>query len=198
MGRLFAALFRLFLSVPGVVVLAALDSSLVFFFPLGIDVVVILVSARSEETAWLVPALATVGSLAGAAVTFWIGRTIGEHGLGRVIDSRRVARVKQRVTRSAAASIAALALIPPPFPFTPFILTSGALDVSRPVFFGTLAAARLARFGVESWLARLYGGRILVWMESETFELAIASFIVIALAGTAVSAWRLVRSVRRR
>jgi membrane protein YqaA with SNARE-associated domain len=193
----FAAIFRLFLSVPGVAVLAALDSSLVFFLPLGIDVVVILMSARSEEAAWLVPALATAGSLAGAAMTFWIGRRLGERGLERVIGSRRIGRVKRRVTGAAAVSVAMLGVVPPPFPFTAFVLTSGAFDVSRPAFFGTLAAARLARFGAESWLARLYGRRILTWMDSEAFELAVACFIAIALGGTAFSAWRLVRSVRR-
>lgn len=70
--------------------------------------------ARSEETAWLVPVLATMASLAGAAVTFWIGRTIGEHGLERMIGGRRLARVKQRVKGRAAVTIAALALVPPP------------------------------------------------------------------------------------
>jgi membrane protein YqaA with SNARE-associated domain len=197
MAGAFAALFRLFLSIPGVPILAALDSSLVFFFPFGIDVVVILMSARSAERAWLIPLLATLGSVAGAAVTFWIGRKIGETGLKRVVGDRRVARVKRKVTDSAAVSIAVLALIPPPFPFTPFVLTSGALDVSRAVFFGTLAAARLARFGVESWMARLYGRRILLWMESDAFELTVAIFIAVAVAGSAFSAWRLARSVRR-
>jgi membrane protein YqaA with SNARE-associated domain len=194
----FAALFRLFLSVPGVAVLAALDSSLVFFFPLGIDVVVILMSARERHLWWLIPIVATAGSLAGAAVTFWIGRKIGEHGLARLIARSKLTRVKQRVKEGAAITVAALAIIPPPFPFTPFVLTSGAFDVRPTVFFGTLAAARLVRFGLESWLARLYGRRLLAWMESDLFEATVAGFIALAFVGTAVSAWRVARSVRRR
>ena len=72
----------------GVVVLAALDSTLFFSLPLGIDAVVVLLSARLKELAWIVPLLATAGSLAGAWLTFWMGRKIGEkpvlHHLARV------------------------------------------------------------------------------------------------------------------
>jgi membrane protein YqaA with SNARE-associated domain len=193
----FAALFQLFLSLPGLAVLAALDSSLIFFFPLGIDVVVVLMTARERDAARLIPLIATAGSLAGAAVTFWIGRKIGEHGLERVVSKRRLSRMKRRIRGRAAVSIAMLALAPPPFPFTPFILTSGALDVSRAAFFGTLAAARLLRFGVEAWLATLYGRQIVSWMASDAFERTVAAFTVIAIAGTAWSVWRLARRAGR-
>lgn len=53
----------------GVAVLAALDSSLVFFMPFGVDALVIYLAARDEALFWLYPLLATAGSLAGAAVT---------------------------------------------------------------------------------------------------------------------------------
>src|SRR3954464_3064746 len=101
-----------------------LDASMVFFLPLGIDFVVILMTARKPELFWLYALLATLGSVIGAGLTFWIGRKVGEHGLSRFIKPSRLKRVEQRVSQKAAVSVAALAIIPPPFPFTAFVLTS--------------------------------------------------------------------------
>ncbi len=50
MRALLTALLRHFLTPPGLVVLGALDSSLIFFLPLGIDFAVIILSARTPES----------------------------------------------------------------------------------------------------------------------------------------------------
>jgi hypothetical protein len=46
MRSLFYSFLGYFLTAPGLVVLAALDSSMIFFLPLGIDFAVIVLSAR--------------------------------------------------------------------------------------------------------------------------------------------------------
>ena len=91
MRSLFSFLLGYFLSPAGVLVLAALDSSLIFFLPLGIDFVVIILSARKPELFWLYALLATAGALVGAAVTYWIGRKIGEHAVRSVMQPATVA-----------------------------------------------------------------------------------------------------------
>ena len=63
----------LFASPVGVVVLAALDSTMFFSLPFGIDAAVIILAARLQTLWWVVPILATFGSVAGAALTFWMG-----------------------------------------------------------------------------------------------------------------------------
>jgi membrane protein YqaA with SNARE-associated domain len=78
-------LVALFASPLGVFVLAALDGTLFFSLPFGIDAVVIILSARLHGRAWLVPLLATAGSLTGAALTFWMGVKIGDAGLERYV-----------------------------------------------------------------------------------------------------------------
>jgi hypothetical protein len=55
-----------FASPAGIVVLAALDSTVFFSLPFGIDAAVIVLAARLETLAWMVPVLATIGSVAGA------------------------------------------------------------------------------------------------------------------------------------
>ena len=197
MSGAFAALFRLFLTPLGLPILAALDSTVIFFFPFGLDLALVLMTARNTSLAWLYPLLATVGSVAGAAFTYWLGREIGEHGIERFVDRRRFERVKKRMGAKAAISSGFLALIPPPFPFTAFILAGGACDVGFRPFLASFAVARLIRGAIVSGLAVLYGRQIVRWMESDTFEVIVGAFIVVALAGTAYSAWRVIRSSRR-
>src|SRR4051812_10993145 len=160
-----------------------LDASMVFFLPLGIDFVVILMAARKPELFWLYALLATLGSVLGAAGTFWIGKKAGEKGLTRFVHPKRLERVKARVDRGAFV-VAGLGLIPPPFPFTPFVLASGALGMNGWVFLGTLAAVRVFRFGVEAALASHYGSQILRWMKTPMFTGIVGVFIALALIGT--------------
>jgi membrane protein YqaA with SNARE-associated domain len=196
MRGLFYSFLGYFLTLPGVVVMGALDSSLVFFLPLGIDFVVILLAARRPELFWLYAMLATVGSLIGAAGTFWIGRKVGEHGLSKLVKASRLERIQKRVGDSAAVTVAALAIIPPPFPFTAFVLTSGAWRVNVWMFFVTLAGVRTARFMVEGALAAYYGRALLAWMQSPTFKIAVGAMAAIAVIGTIVSAIAVYRSTR--
>jgi membrane protein YqaA with SNARE-associated domain len=185
-----------FASIGGVVVLGALDSTLFFSLPFGIDAVVIILAAQLGEDAWLVPLLATGGSLAGAWLTFWMGIQIGEKGLDRYISKRRLEGIRGRVRRSGALALAVLDLIPPPFPFTPFVLAAGALEVRTSTFFVTLAACRLLRFGVEAAFAKKYGTQILRWLESDIVRGIVSVCMILAIALTAVSIGQLVRSTR--
>jgi membrane protein YqaA with SNARE-associated domain len=188
-----SSLFSFFLSSWGVFLLAALDSSVLFSLPFGIDAAVVILAARAGQSFWLYPLLADAGSLLGAAVTFWMGVKVGEAGLERYIAPPRLKKVRARVRTKGAVALAVLDLIPPPFPFTPFILVSGALKVSRKKFFGTLAIVRLVRFGGEAILAQVYGQSIIVWMESPTVQTIVTIAIIGAILGGAYSAIALFR-----
>lgn len=193
LGRLFGT----FASASGVLLLGILDSTLVFFLPLGIDAVVILLAARNPSRAWLYPLLAASGAVIGSAITYWAGRKLGEHGLARFVPAARLASIRTSLRRHGAFTVAALALIPPPFPFTPFVLTAGALHFSRLRLFPLLGLARLARFGVEAALAVKYGGALTDWMASDTFKVAVGAFVAVAVVGTAVSVGWVWRRSRR-
>ena len=189
-------IIALFASPLGVVVLAALDSTLFFSLPLGIDAAVVILAARLRDLWWLVPLLATAGSLAGAALTFWMGVKIGERGLDRWVPEKRLDQIHDRVRQKGAVALAVLDLIPPPFPFTLFMLAAGALEVDARVFFFTLVACRIFRFGLEAVLAIVYGRRILSWLDSDLFHDIVAFFIVLAIVLTTMSVVKIVRSTR--
>ena len=186
----------LFVSPIGLVVLAALDSTIFFSLPFGIDAAVILLAARDRAMAWSVPLLATAGSVAGAALSFWMGGKIGENGLERYVKPRRLNSIRKRVRNTGAIALAVLDLIPPPFPFTVFVLAAGALEVNTATFFVTLTICRIVRFGVEALLAVIYGRHILAWLESNTFHDIVAVCMVFAIVASAVSIVRLVRASR--
>jgi membrane protein YqaA with SNARE-associated domain len=189
-------ILSLFASPFGVVILGALDSTLFFSLPFGIDVAVVLLAARLHDRWWIVPVLATAGSTVGAALTFWMGEVIGEKGLDRWVPVRRLEQIRARIRRSGAVALAVLDLIPPPFPFTPFVLAAGALEVKRNTFFITLVICRLFRFGLEAVLAVVYGSSIVAWMDSDIFHDVALFFIVAAMVLTTVSLVRLARSTK--
>jgi membrane protein YqaA with SNARE-associated domain len=188
--------FGFFLSWWGTFLLAVLDTSMVFVLPFGIDAVVIYLAARDEDLFWLYPLVATAGSLTGAAATYWLGRKLGDAGLSRVVSERRLEGIRRRVRERGAAAMGLSALVPPPFPVKPFVLTCGALGVNRWVFFSTFGALRLVRFGAEAGLARRYGDSVLAVLQSDWFQTVVIAIIVVAIAGTTVSALMLWRKAR--
>lgn len=197
MRSFFESVMGYFLTPWGLVLLGVLDSSVVFFLPLGIDFVVIILTAREPQLFWLYALLATIGSVAGVAVTFWIGRKVGEHGLSRFMRESTRARVQQRLEHGGAVTIAALGAVPPPFPFTAFVLASGAGRVNPWTFLSALTVVRLIRFMVEAALAVRFGSGILTWMESTTFTVVVIGIAVVAVVGTIVSAVVVYRKVRQ-
>jgi membrane protein YqaA with SNARE-associated domain len=183
----------------GIIVLAALDSMPGFYLPLGIDVAVVILAARLRRFWWAVPLVATAGSVAGAALTFWVGAKAGEKGLDRYVSQNRLASIRSWIRNSGAVALGVLDLLPPPFPFTAFVFAAGALEVRRTTFFETLAVCRLLRFGIESALAAAYGRRIVSWLESDLLYDMAGFFIGIALVVTIASVVRrLARSSRPR
>ena len=197
-GALSRWLFSFFLSTWGVAILAALDSSVLFSLPFALDVAVIILVAQHRALFWLYPLIVIPASLVGAASTYWVGRKLGEEGLERFVHSRRLKNVKRRVHHAGAIALAALNLLPPPFPFTAVLLMSGALGVDARRFFLTLAGVRVVRFGLDAVLALYYGTVIVSWLESETVRTIAGALIVLVVVGAVVSSYQLLRSTSER
>lgn len=190
MGTLIEWLLRFLFSPWGLVIVGVLDSTFVFFLPLAIDASIIALSAQHPGLFWLYALLATGGSLLGAAFTYLAGRRLGQQGLDAFASTERIEQIKGRIKKKGAIALALPALIPPPFPFTPFILACGALEVKKESFFTTLAVVRWLRFSAEAGLAALYGKQILDVMESDLFRTGIFFLITLAIVGSSFSIYR--------
>ena len=196
--RWFFATFSFFLTWWGAFLIAALDSSLLFVLPFGVDAMVIYLAARHRDTFWIYPLVMTAGSVLGAALTFWIGVKIGDKGLPKLVSEKHLDRLRRRVRNAGAGTLAISALLPPPFPLTPFVLACGALEVNRALFFGVFAAMRLARFGAEAAIGRWQGVWVLRVLRSDVFKLVVIGLAAVALVGTigsVVILWRKTRAV---
>ena len=180
----------------GLWLIAALDSTMVFFLPLAVDIALIVLSSRAHKLFWVYPIIATIGSVCGAAVTFYIGKRIGDPGLEKFISPGRLKSVRSKINSKGIVAIAMLDLVPPPFPFTAFILAAGALEVNAYRFFLWLAVTRLLRFGAEGVLAFYYGRQIINWFNSDTFEYIATFLFVVAVLGTTLAVIQLIRSTR--
>jgi membrane protein YqaA with SNARE-associated domain len=189
-------LFALMSSAGGVCIIAALDSTMIFFLPLAVDIGVILITSRHRDLFWLYPVVVSLSSLVGAAATFYLGRRMGEAGLERFVSARRLKWVKSRLQRKGAVAMAAFDMIPPPFPFTAVILTAAALDANVVRFFLAMFGFRLIRFGSEAALAAIYGRQIVRWMESDLFHDVAYFFTVLVIGGTIVSVIQFIRKTR--
>jgi membrane protein YqaA with SNARE-associated domain len=194
--EILSSVFGLFFTPVGILVLAVLDSSMLFFLPAAIDTAVIVLSAGDEHFFWMYPLLASAGSVIGASVTYAVGRKIGETGLDRWISKKQMKKVRSRIDQQGVFAMGFTGLLPPPFPLTPFVLTSGALGLDARKFLVTLGLTRLVRFGTISALARLYGRRIIGWLESDVFQYALGSMMIVALIGTAISIVQVIRKAR--
>lgn len=180
----------------GLGLIGALDSTMLFFLPLAVDIAVIILASRAHELFWVYPIIATLGSLCGAAVTYYIGYRVGDPELERFVSPGRLARLRKKVRSKGAIAIAVLDLVPPPFPFTAFILVAGALEVSAYRFFFWLGMTRLLRFGSEGVLAFFYGHQIIYWFNTDTFEYIATFLFVVAVLGTALATIQVIRSTR--
>jgi membrane protein YqaA with SNARE-associated domain len=198
MHKFFASIFGLFLSPLGLVVLAALDSSMIFFLPAAVEGAVVILTARYREFVWLFPLLATAGSVAGAWVTFGLGGKVGEESIKLWLSEHRLKSMQKRIRGRGAVALGAAGALPPPFPLSPFVLACGALHVRRTPFFLSFAVARVVRFGIIGVSALFYGNWILRVMESRTFQIGVTVFIVAAIIGTAFTIYQVKRNARRR
>jgi membrane protein YqaA with SNARE-associated domain len=182
----------------GLWLIAALDSTMVFFLPLAVDIAVIILASRAHEMFWIYPVIAAAGSVCGAAGTYYVGYRVGDPGLERFVSPGRLASVRKKIRSKGAVAIAVLDLVPPPFPFTAFILAAGALEISAYRFFFWLGIMRLVRFGAEGVLAFFYGRQIINWFNTDTFEYIAAFLFAVAVLGTTLATIQVIRSTRTR
>src|ERR1700676_1740099 len=105
----------------GLVLLGIADNSVI---PLtgSMDVLTIWLAARHREPWPYYALMATIGAVLGGYITYSLARKGGKQAMERRLSKRRAARVYKRFERWGFGAIAVPALLPPPFPFVPFLL----------------------------------------------------------------------------
>jgi len=197
MHELLRSFAHFFFSLGGVglLLLGVLDSSFLFM-PLGNDLLVIALTANHHERVLYYVVMAALGSAGGVAITDWVSRKGGQKSKEASGQSRRIRYIEGKVKNHGALALIAASLMPPPFPFTPFIIVAAALQYPRKKLLGIVAGCRVLRFGVEGWLAIIFGRRIIAMADQPAVQWFIAALVVISMGGSAWSIWNWIRKSR--
>jgi len=142
----------------GLFVAAFLDSS-VLSFPMINDLLIVHLSVKSPARMPFYALMATLGSLAGALVLFYLAKKGGELMFRKRAEDRieRFERIRVWMDRNCFLALAGACLLPPPFPFKPFILAAGVLQSPPRSFVLALLIGRGLRYFGEGFLAVRYG-----------------------------------------
>jgi membrane protein YqaA with SNARE-associated domain len=181
----------------GLLLLGVLDSSFLFM-PLGNDLLVIALTAAHRERMLYYTLMATGGSVLGVWFTHWVSARGGQKGMEGDHKSKRLAYVERRMKEQGGIALATAALMPPPFPFTPFIIVAAALQYPLKKMLAIIAGCRGLRFAIEGSLALIYGRRIIGMAESPYVQGFIVALVVISMVGSAYSIYTWVRKSRTR
>jgi membrane protein YqaA with SNARE-associated domain len=131
--------------------------------PGGPDAVMIWLSATTPALMPLYALAATAGSAIGCTLLYLVARRAGAAALSRVRPERR-ARIENLLGRYDLIAVMIPAVLPPPFPFKPFVLCAGVFKLKTWRFIAAICVGRSARFLIEGWLAIRFGedaGRII-------------------------------------
>ncbi len=188
-------IFHLFLRLGGfgLLALGILDSSFLFM-PLGNDLLIVALTARRHELLLYYVAMASAGSVLGCLLVDVVSRKGGEEGLKHLVPRNRLSFVRRHVVEHAGWAVAAASLMPPPFPFTPFVVVAAALQYSRKKLLAVIAVSRAIRFSIAGGLAIVFGRRIIYIANRPAVRYAILGLVALSLAG---SVWSIVNWIRK-
>ncbi|MGD0514331.1 MAG: VTT domain-containing protein [Terriglobales bacterium] len=165
----------------GLVLLGIADNSVI---PLtgSMDVLTIWLAARHREPWPYYALMATVGAVLGGYITYALARKGGKEAMEVRLSKRRAAKVYKRFEKWGFGAIAIPAILPPPFPFVPFLIAAGTLQYSRKKFLGALLLGRAVRYSIAAYLGFIYGNHIVRFFARYNKE-AIAILVGLAVMG---------------
>ena len=170
---------------PGLVLLGIADNSVI---PLtgSMDVLTIWLAARHREPWPYYALMATLGAVIGGYITYALARKGGKETMERKLSKKRAEQVSKAFERWGFFAVAVPALLPPPFPFVPFLLAAGAMQYSRQKFLAALTLGRGIRYSVAAGLGFHYGTPHSAFL-LQYYKPAIAILIGLACIGAAIS-----------
>ena len=168
------------LGAGGIFLAAFLDSSFISL-PLINDILLIELSVMHPARMPLYATVATVGSLTGCLLLFFLARKGGEVYFHRHAGGR-AARVRGWLQKNAFLAVAIPAILPPPVPFKLFVLGAGVFQVGVRPFSLALVAGRGFRYFALGILAVKYGEQTqhAIVEHKMMFVLSALAFIVLS------------------
>src|SRR6185436_20187087 len=168
----------IYIAAPAMVVIGALDSSLLSLPEIN-DYLVVGRCFKYPSAAFYFPLFAAIGSVVGCNILYSIVRRGGQAVLRKRFNVENIKRVEKAYERFGFLAIGIPAILPPPLSFKIFVATAGALEYPRWKFLLTVMIARSVRYYVEGILAVYYGRRVLLFIRDN-------GLVVVSIVATIV------------
>ena len=176
------------LGAPGLFLISFLDSS-VLTFPVINDLLLIELSIQHPARMPLYALMASLGSVLGCVLLYFIAREGGEVYFRRKAGARAEV-IKHWVERNGFGGMLIAALLPPPTPFKFFVFAAGVFEVPLISYVSAISLARLIRYFGVGCLAVKYGNDALPFLARHKVEVGI--FLVAFVAASYLaSRWTL-------
>ena len=172
----------LYIAAPAMVLIGALDSSLLSLPEIN-DYLVVGRCFKNPSAVFYFPLFAAAGSVLGCLLLYTIMRRGGQAVLRKRFSVEKIRKVERAYARFGFLAIAVPAVLPPPLPFKIFVATAGTLEYPRWKFLTTVMLARSFRYYVEGILAVFYGRRVLLFMKDNGLMVIsfVASLLIIGI-----------------
>lgn len=174
----------------GLVLLGLADNS-PLPLPGSMDALTIILSAHQKNWWPYYAIMATIGGVAGGYLTYLLARE-GEEGLEKKLPKQKAERAHRIFNKFGFWSLFVPALLPPPVPFSPFLIAAGALNYSRNKFLVAVGTARAIRYGALAYLGSRYSRQIFGFFENY-YQPLLWTLLGLAVAGgiaAAVYLWK--------
>jgi membrane protein YqaA with SNARE-associated domain len=160
--------------------LSFLDSTLLPFPSLN-DLLLIDLCIRSPARMPYYAILATIGSVTGSVLLYFIARK-GEEAAFHKKAGSQAPQIRRWMERNGFVTLVVAALLPPPTPFKLFVLAAGALGMPFRGFLAAMGIARAARFFAEGYLATRYGPQTTRFLmeHSVAFAVSTVAFVLVS------------------
>jgi membrane protein YqaA with SNARE-associated domain len=171
----------------GLILLGFADNSIVPM-PGSMDALTIVLSAHQKDWWPYYAAMATVGGILGGYTTYTLGAS-SESALEKKLPKKKADRIYRLVNRYGFWSLFVPALLPPPMPYSPFLLVAGALKYSKRNFLIAVGTARAIRYGLLAWLGSTYSTQIFGFFHQYYQPILWIVIALAAMGGVAVLFW---------
>jgi membrane protein YqaA with SNARE-associated domain len=177
---------------PGLFLIAFLDSSFLSLPQINDLLIIWMVTKNPTLMPWYVT-MATLGSIAGCTVMYFIGKKGGDALLRKRFRESHVLRGLALFQRYGVMAILVPAILPPPAPFKIFVMLAGVAKVPLTKFWLAIAIGRGLRYLAEGILAVRYGEQALTFIGAHGREVSLWVAGILLAAGLAFVLWRRLR-----
>jgi len=168
------------LGAPGLFLISFLDSS-VLTFPIINDLLLIELSMEHPARMPLYAFMASLGSVLGCVVLYFIARKGGEAIFHQKAGKHGHA-IRHWVEQNGFLGMLIAALLPPPTPFKFFVLAAGVFEVPLFSYISAITIARMFRYFGMGYLAIRYGADAMPYLMHHKLRLTVFVILLVIVS----------------